>query len=326
MPPQIPKFSLRQCTKCGAQLGSDMFLQTKSPFYPDGFVPWCYDCLEKMIELNEYNWETIDRLCQFIDIPFIPIEYEKLHAINGSRAFRIYAAMFSRKEYERLGWGEYHKRFIELRDAQQIEAELPELREEKVKKLQARWGANYDYEALVYLENLYQGLCTTQNVSSALQIDQALKVCKLSYEIDERIRNGENFDKILTSYDKIVKAADFTPKSTKITGDFDSVGELIHWLEKRGWKPKYFDKVTRDIVDETMQNIQTWNQRLYTEESGIGDEITRRIEALKNAKALEEGSSFYTEELASNEVLDDYSNEGFNKLFKEDENFNEEVE
>jgi len=59
-----------------------------------------------------------------------------------------------------------------------------------LRKLRERWGANYDEEALNYLENLYSGLMTTQNVNGALQVDQALKICKMSYEIDCRIRAG----------------------------------------------------------------------------------------------------------------------------------------
>jgi hypothetical protein len=45
--------------------------------------------------------------------------------------------------------------------------------------------------------------------------------------------------------------------------------------------------VPRDVVDETIANIQAFNQRLYTNESGIGEEITRRLENLKTAQQLE---------------------------------------
>jgi hypothetical protein len=77
----------------------------------------------------------------------------------------------------------------------------------------------------------------------------------MSYEIDCRIREGVDFDKLLASYDKLVKVAEFTPKNTKNASDFDSVGELVRWLEKRGFKNKYFDGVTRDVVDETIKNV-----------------------------------------------------------------------
>jgi len=80
-------------------------------------------------------------------------------------------------------------------------------------------------------------------------------LCMISYELEQRIRNGEEFDKLLASYDKLVKVAEFTPKNAKNASDFDSTGELWRWLEKRGWKNKFYDNVTRDIVDETIKNI-----------------------------------------------------------------------
>ena len=237
--------------------------------------------------------------------------------MNPENTFGKYAEVFLGEEYEGVGWGDYFKEFKRLKEEGTIQDELPLLSDAKREELKMRWGANYDDEALNYLENLYQGLNSTQNVSGALQVDQALKICKMSYEIDCRIRAGEDFDKILASYEKTVKIADFTPKNAKNANDFDSVGELFRWLEKRGWKNQYYDGVTQDVVDETIKNIQAWNQRLYTEESGIGDEITRRVEALKTAKVLE--NDYFLSEENTADDLDRYSNDGFDKLFANDE-------
>ena len=88
-----------------------------------------------------------------------------------------------------------------------IEAELPLIDEERRKRMVAKWGPGYDDEDIIYLENLFNGLTTTQNVNGALQTDQALKICKISLEIDSRIREGSDYDKLLTSYDKLVKIA-----------------------------------------------------------------------------------------------------------------------
>jgi len=42
-----------------------------------------------------------------------------------------------------------------------------------------------------------------------------LKLCKLSLAIDSAIRSGENIDKLLGSYEKIIKVGEFTPKNIK---------------------------------------------------------------------------------------------------------------
>ena len=137
----------------------------------------------------------------------------------------------------------------------------------------------------------------------------------MSLAIDKRIENNEDFDKLLSSYDKLVKVAEFTPKNAKNASDFDSVGELVVWLEKRGFKPNFFNEITNDVVDETLKNIQNFNRRLYTNETGISEEISRRIEALKNSDEME---SYYG--LDKDYDLDTYDNEGYEDLVNEEFN------
>ena len=309
-------FSFKTCNRCGQSYTKDEFAPTKSIFYADGALPICNGCIESYLLEVEFDWQEVDKLCQYADIPFVPREWERLYEMNGSKTFPVYANVFAQTEYEAFGWSDYHKAYKDLREQGLIEDELPGLYEKKRKQLQDRWGANYDDEALRYLESLYNGLMTTQNVNGALQVDQAIKICKMSYEIDCRIREGTEFDKLLASYDKLVKAAEFTPKNVKNINDFDSVGELIKWLEKRGWVNGFYDGVTRDIVDETIKNIQNFNQRLYTNESGIGDEITRRINALREAKQIEEESYYGTNQTYD---LDSYDNDGYMDLMREEE-------
>lgn len=307
-------FVLKQCNRCGNSYAPSNFAPTKSIFYPDGALPLCNDCIEFYLVDVDFDWREVNKLCQYADIPFVPKEWERMRELNGDKAFPKYAEVFAQSEYEDFGWHDYFEAFKALRESGELEDELPGLAEQKRKKLQLRWGANYDDEALGYLENLYNGLITTQNVNGALQGDQAIKICKMSYEIDCRIREGADFDKLLTSYDKLVKAAEFTPKNVKNINDFDSCGELVKWLEKKGWRNTFYDKVTRDVVDETIKNIQAFNQRLYVNESGIGEEITQRLEALKTANAMENQDNYYGTDREHD--LDDYENEGYVGLFE----------
>ena len=308
-------FTLKECNRCGAAQTPDAFAPSKSIFYSDGLLPVCNSCIESYLVQNDFDWQKVDKLCQWADIPFVPKEWERLREMNGNKVFGVYAEVFAQSEYEGLGWSDYYKAFKDLKESGGIENELPGLADKKRKQLQERWGANYDDEALQYLENMYTGLITTQNVNGALQIDQAVKICKMSYEIDNRIRAGADFDKLLTSYDKLVKTAEFTPRNVKNINDFDSVGELVKWLEKKKWRNNFYDDVTRDIVDETIKNIQAFNQRLYTNESGIGEEITQRLENLRLANQLEKDQeSYYGTD--KNHDLDNYENEGYVRLFE----------
>lgn len=315
MQPKITKrkdFLIKTCEICKGNFGPESFSPTNSFFYSDGYIPICNGCIKDYLKKEDFNWRAVNKICQYMDIPFVPQEFERLHEINGDEVFPIYVKIFHTSEYEDLGWEQYFEEFKRLKEEDLIEDELPKIREDKFRKLRDKWGANYDDEDLLYLEGLYNGLLTTQNINGALQVDQAKKLCKISLSIDSKIRAGEDFDKILTSYDKLVRTAEFTPKNVKNVNDFDSVGEIVRWLEKRGWINHFYDDVTRDIVDETMKNIQMFNQRLYTNETGIGDEIERRINSLKTAKELED---YY--DIGGEYDLEEYENEGFDELMND---------
>ena len=319
------KFMLKDCVHCAGSFGTEGFAPTKSIFYPDGVIPICNDCIDKMIDAEGGNWSFVDKLCQMSDIPFIPKEWESIAEMNAVGAFYVYSQVFLNSEYDGIGWGDYFDAFRSLRDAGKIEDELPGLSEDKRARLKKLWGANYDDAALDYLDTLYQGLLSTQNINGKLQMDQAQKICKMSYEIDRRIEEGTDFDKLLASYDKLVKAAEFTPKNVKNINDFDTFGEAAKWMEKNGWRNRFYDNVTRDVVDETIKNFQSFVQRLYTNESNIGDEVTRRMEALKRTSELENGDNYYG--TGDSHDLDAFEREGYEMSFDdEDEDFSVDLE
>lgn len=300
---------LKTCSKCGAQLSINDFTYTHNAFYLDHHLPLCNICVTTYLKVHEFKWEAVDKLCQWADLPFIVREWDRISELTDENVrWETYARIFKDDCYKGLGWADYNNQYKRLREVGLIEEELPLIREERYNKLRTRWGANYDDAQLNYLEDLYNGLLATQNVGGALQIDQAQKLCKLSLEIDIRIRAGDkDVDKFLSSYDKLVKTAEFTPKNTKGAADFDSVAELAFWLEKRGHQNRFYDNVTRDVIDEAIKNIENYNQRLYINEGGIGEAITERLHALKNVNDKEE--NVYS--LDINDDLSSYDNTGF---------------
>lgn len=312
--PKIPKAvsdtATKKCEKCGRVLPLSFFSKAHSEFYTDGFIPWCNDCIAEKIDAAGGNWEIVDKLCMWSNIPFIPKEWERIKEITTSgETWPTYAKIFVGEDYVSLGWGDYFRQFKKLKEVGLVEEELPEIREQRYRDLRRKWGENYDDEELNHLEDLYRGLLNTQNISGALQIDQAQKLCKLSLEIDNRIRAGDKeVDKFMSSYDKIIKSAEFTPKNTKNATDFDSFAEVAYWLEKHGRINHFYDNVTRDVLDETLKNIENYNQRLYINEGGIGEEITERLRALNSANELE-NENFYG--VQPDFDPDEYDNEAY---------------
>lgn len=308
--PKIPKKAIltKTCNRCGITTSVDEFAPTHSPFYPDGYIPFCNTCAMAYLREKEYDWAAVDTLCQYAGIPFIVTEWNRLFEANGDNTWSIYSKVFAADAYKSLGWSDYFHQYQKLKETGVVEDEIPLLKEQRLEKLRKVWGSNYSEEDLTYLEDLYKGLLQAQNVNGALQIDQARKLCKISLEIDSRIRAGDkDVDKYLSSYDKLVKIAEFTPKNTKNAADFDSFAEVGMWLEKRGYQNKFYDGVTRDIIDESLKNIENYNQRLYINEGGIGDDITQRLEALKTANEAEEDVF----DLPKEYDLDEYDNAGY---------------
>lgn len=313
------------CVRCQKSKPISGFATSPSPVFKDRHIDVCSDCVDRHLKANGYNWDLADKYCMYTDIPFEPKVFTQyIDTSEEGEVWKNYAAFYiSQKEiYGEFSWKDYYDAYMELKETNMVESVCPLLSEEEQKELRAKWGTNYSEEALNYLENLYRGLIMTQNINGALSTDQAYKLCKLSYLIDENIKNGLDVDKPLASYEKLVKVGNFTPANAKDASDFESVGELAHWMEKKGWKNRFYDDVTRDVVDETMKNIQAYNRHLYTDESGIGEEITARIQSLQAANDLENRYNIASLDGAS---ADEYADEGF-EWEEENDEFEVELE
>lgn len=287
----FPTNTVKQCKICKRNKPLSSFIKTRSWVYTDGYSDICGECFEAHFKAIDWKWSEVDKTCQVLDLPFIPRILEEMKSKKLQNTFLMYSKYVSGNEYEPFHWQDYYEKWKKLKDKGDIDKELPLIKDSYYEDLALRWGKNYDREELVYLENLYNGILSSQNVAGALNHDQAQKLCKLSLQIDNFIRAGEPVDKLMSSYEKLTKVANFTPQNAKSDNDFSSFGEVAAWLEKRKWINTWYDDADKDIVDEVIHSMQTFVQRLYTNESGIGDEITNRIEQLKVARDLEKGDS-----------------------------------
>ena len=276
------------CTKCKDEKTTAHFIAVNSLLH-SGSLPICRECLAKMISSapEKECWNVIDKICQWADVPFLPGEWEKLYQANGKDTLGVYIAIFRTEQYKTLDWMMYNNVYLQLLEEGRVEDAIPELREKRLRDWRRKWGMVYDEEQLEYLENLHLGLINSQNVVGALNEDQALKLCKISLIIEEKIRGGVDFTKDLKAYDELAKLSNLTPKNVKDANEFDSFGEVYAYLEKTGWQNKYYDGAVRDEVDNTEKNIKNWVRYLYINETGIAEEIEQRINNLKVAAELE---------------------------------------
>lgn len=290
--------ALKKCQRCGEEKTIANYIAVNNSIMHGGSLPICRQCLAKQLdEANQKGelWNVMDKICQWADVPFIPEEFDKIYEGHGRDAIGFYISIFRGKPYDTLDWKMYNDVYLQLKEEERVEDALPGVREKLRKRMQQKWGHNYDDEQLEYLENLHQGLINSQNIVGALNEDQALKLCKISLIIEEKIRAGEEFDKDLKAYDQLSKLANLTPKIVKDANEFNSIGELCAYLEKKGWVNQYYDGAVRDEADFTAKDIKYWLQYLYVNETGVAEEIEQRIENLKISAELT-GSNFNEKE------------------------------
>lgn len=289
----------RICQRCGEEKTTASYIAINSVIHGN-VLPICRKCIAEIIEENKdkeknATWNIADKLCQWADIPFIPEQWEKIYQGDKGGAFGTYCSIFRNEKYRTLDWEQYNQVYLQIEEENRVEDALPTIKARDLEKLKRKWGAHYDEEELEYLENLHDGLINSQNIIGALNEDQALKLCKLSLIIEDKIRAGQDISKDLKAYDDLSKLANLTVAAVKDANDFSSVGEIFAYLEKGGWKNEYYDDVTRDEIDYSMKDIKNWLRALYVNEPGVAEEIELRIENLKTADKLS-GNTFNEKE------------------------------
>ena len=77
----------KMCARCHLSTSTDDFTFTHSIFYEDHLLPICNDCINNYLREHDYSWDSIDKLCQWADIPFIVKEYTALYLFIYRHSF-----------------------------------------------------------------------------------------------------------------------------------------------------------------------------------------------------------------------------------------------
>lgn len=276
------------CGKCKIDKPITEFVPTKSPFHPKDRSLMCLTCLEKLVDPKDLN--QVDKMCQWLDIPFFVNEWTRIWNAAKERTLHVYVKLLSdNPSYTSLDWSTVNEKWQDAETCGTLIDNVPIVAEGWRREMMRKWPSDQerDDEDYHYLENFYNDLCTTQNLVSATQRDDAKRLCEVGLLATKKIRAGLDAKNEMAIYHNIVKTEGFEPKNAKNIGDFDSVGELYTWLEKRGWKPKWHTE-PQDSVDFTIKNIQKYLQRLVAGEGALADQVENRRKQLELANRLEE--------------------------------------
>ena len=279
------KIRKRTCLKCKTEKEIHYFQKTTSPFFPGNYSMICTSCLENMTKPEEFD--GIDRLCRYLDLPFNLDEWTRLYEIHGEHTLTAYFQMLADDKYETVSWQEENERWKIAKEEKTIDEEIKTLSKAKTKELIKRWSSDYSSEELLFLEDFYNKIIATQNVSTPILQEYAKDLCEIELRIKKGLRAGADVKKDMDSRDNIIKMAKFDATNSKIAADFESIGELMVYYGKQGWHPTWH-KEPQDSVDFCMKNIQSYLQRLVTNEGNFNEQVEDKREKFNITQRIEE--------------------------------------
>ena len=281
----------RRCIRCKQEKPEFNFVYTPSQFFPGHRSIICTNCLETMVD--QENLGEVDRLCRYLDIPFDLNKWTQLYNTHKDHTLTAYFNLLLDDHYQALQWTDENERWRLARSEGIIDDEIETLSEYKLRRLKKQWSAAYTKEELLWLEDYYNQIIATQNVSTPILQNYARNLCEIQLRINKGLREGADIKKDMDARDNIIKIAKFEASNAKNAADFESVGELMVYYGKKGWHPNW-NMEPQDSADFCMENIQNYLKRLVINEGNFAEQVedrrehynlTERLEEIENEKA-----------------------------------------
>ena len=242
--------------------------------------------------IDQSNLGEVDRLCRYLDLPFDLDKWTSLYQIHKDHTLSAYFNTLLDDHYQSLQWADENERWRLARDEGTIDDEIAVLSDAKIRSLKKTWSSAYSNEELVWLQDFYNKIIATQNVSTPILQEKARDFCELQLHIKEGLRAGVDVSKMMKQADDIVKTYHFEASSAKNAANFESIGELMVYYGKKGWHPKWHIE-PNDSIDFMMQNIQNYLKRLVVNEGNFAEQVedlrdrynlTERLDSIENEK------------------------------------------
>lgn len=125
------------------------------------------------------NLGEVDRLMRWLDLPFDLNKWTQLYAQHQDHTLTAYFNLLYDDHYEPLRWMDENERWRQARAEGTIDDEIKELNEAKLKRLRKTWSGAYKPEQLLWLDDFYNKIVATQNVSTPILQEKARDFCEL---------------------------------------------------------------------------------------------------------------------------------------------------
>ncbi len=261
----------RICPKCGNKYTEENFfpMSGHSKFAVNGRSPICCNCITENV--NIHNLEEINKICQFLDIPLDINSWLKL-AEKYNDAIKLindYIYECSEGEYAENDWYKTNQMWEKARKYNSLLEKIPTLQTDLLLFLRKKWGHIDDFtlDEYIRMEEYERHTLNHYPFKDEARKDSVRKLAKLSILADVAIskNNIKEATQLLQSYNNMLKESGIRSETSKDENTIDSLSELVAYLEKTGFVLNYKVTENRDIVDKTLENMQQYVKRLFTD-------------------------------------------------------------
>jgi hypothetical protein len=286
----------RTCPECGKKHTRDMFLpvSNSSMYGIDGTSYTCIECIASKIDRHDLG--AIDKMCQFLDLPFDAdkwLEMEKRYEKLGPLLID-YCQEMTNGKYVDNDWFEYNKMWEKCREYNGVLDKLTAMHSDLLMFLRKKWGHidGFTLEEYMRMEEYERHTLSHYPFKDEARRDMVRKLAKLSAISDHCIANGDNKEAttVLQSYNTLMKELGISTQTASNENTIESLSELVAYLEKTGFLLNYKITENRDVVDKTIENMQQYVRRLFTDSS-------ETVNEMYNSKVLsQDGGTDITDE------------------------------
>ena len=240
----------------------------------------CFDCINTHLDYN--NLEHAEFFCRSYNLPWMPKIWMSLIEQYNEDTFKEYTRGVLDDEANQPNlayassthdlWKRTNKEWEKCRSFAQILSRLTPIKESYIERGRLKWGEQYNFEELIKLDSIYSRTLKANNITNPLQKESVKTLCKLQIEMDEAIRakDAKAIKDFSSAWSTFAKQADLeTMINETKTDDITTVAELYDFMEKQGFKFKFYDGFDRDEVDFTIKDIQNTLRQLVLESTGL---------------------------------------------------------
>lgn len=258
-------------TKENYYMASDDFVQS------DGRVSVCKSCLDKLVDMNDV--ETLIEVMRRIDRPFIKSTYDA--SLSAGNPFGEYMRRLAMPQNRSLTYAD-----------SQFDEDLSKFRAKTSKDLNkslnvedvisfkvtpdliAKWGSGYSESDLYQLEQFYNDMKNSNDITTPQHIESLKLLCKLNLKQNKALDDGDSgtFAKLNTQYNKILQDSGFRPIDKQSGGESSGVrtfSQIWEEIERDGFIEPYPYQEKQDIVDKTIMYMGNYTRKLLNINSMI---------------------------------------------------------